>query len=85
MLLKKGALTNKNLVKSSGVCWVHPVLLSGATQGIPRADSNEETGMNEPKHLLYTERFGVQIRGSSDELQKKQMWRQVGNWLSITG
>ena len=27
-------------------------LLSGATQGNQRADSDEETGMNEPKYLL---------------------------------
>ena len=50
-------------------------MLSGATQGNPRADSDEETGMNESKYLLYRGRYGVQIWGSSDELQKNQIWR----------
>ena len=27
-------------------------MLSGVTQGNPRADSDEETGMNEPKYVL---------------------------------
>ena len=27
-------------------------MLGGATQGNPRADSDEETGMNEPKYVL---------------------------------
>jgi hypothetical protein len=40
----------------------------GAAQGNPRADSDQETGMNEPRYLLYTGRNEVQIQGSSDEL-----------------
>ena len=33
--------------------------LSGATQGNPRADSDEETGMIEPKYLLHRETWSA--------------------------
>lgn len=46
------------------------MLLRGAKVGNPRADSEEEAGMNAQKVLLITEKWGVQNRGSSDELQK---------------
>ena len=51
------------------------VKLSGATPRNPRADSDEETGMNEPKYLLLHREIWSAAPGSSDELQKKQVWR----------
>lgn len=49
------------------------MLLRGAKVGNPRADSEEEAGMNAPKCLLNTKKWGVQNWGNSDELQKPEV------------